>query len=64
MYTARQLSFAGVTFDVKEVPVQDDYITMYDMSVELVSSLVTCNVYVWEGGRGGWEHVCVQDACA
>eukprot|EP00731_Ephydatia_muelleri_P023466 Em0015g1049a len=35
VYTARQLSFAGVTFDVKEVPVQDDYITMYDMSVEL-----------------------------
>ena len=40
MYTARQLSFAGVTFDVKEVPVHEHYINMYDMSVELVSLCV------------------------
>ena len=36
MYIARQLSFHGVTFFVKEVPLSEDFIDMYDAAVELV----------------------------
>ena len=35
MYMARQLSFAGVTFDVKEVGLCPSFIEMYDASVKL-----------------------------
>ena len=37
MYMTRQLSFAGVTFDIKELPLAKDFIDMYDASVKLVS---------------------------
>lgn len=33
----RQLSFAGVSFDIKELPLSRDFIEMYDASVKLVS---------------------------
>ncbi|XP_057295690.1 protein strawberry notch homolog 1-like [Hydractinia symbiolongicarpus] len=35
MYIARQLSFAGVTFDIKEVKLCSSFIEMYDASVKL-----------------------------
>ncbi|KAG7480982.1 hypothetical protein MATL_G00061980 [Megalops atlanticus] len=35
MYIARQLSFTGVTFKVEEVPLTQDYITMYNKAVRL-----------------------------
>ena len=38
MYMTRQLSFAGVTFDVKELPLSKDFTEMYDASVRLVSA--------------------------
>ena len=37
MYAARQLSFAGVNFDIKDVPLSEKFVEMYDASVELVS---------------------------
>lgn len=37
MYMARQLSFAGVTFDIKEVPLSEKFIQMYNASAILVS---------------------------
>ena len=37
MYMTRQLSFAGVTFDIKELPLSEDFIEMYNASVKLVS---------------------------
>ena len=40
MYMTRQLSFAGVTFDIKELPLSRDFIEMYNDSVKLVSG--TC----------------------
>ena len=39
MYMTRQLSFAGVTFDVKELPLSRDFTDMYDASVKLVSDM-------------------------
>ncbi|XP_055343644.1 protein strawberry notch homolog 1-like isoform X2 [Paramacrobiotus metropolitanus] len=35
MYIARQLSFSGVSFDIKQVPMEDDYRALYDACVEL-----------------------------
>ncbi|XP_015780680.1 PREDICTED: protein strawberry notch homolog 1-like [Acropora digitifera] len=35
MYMTRQLSFAGVTFDIKELPLSLDFIDMYNDSVKL-----------------------------
>ena len=48
---ARQLSFSGVTFDIKEVPLSDQFIEMYNASALLVCYIshlhnkkrVTCN---------------------
>ena len=40
MYMTRLLSFAGVTFDIKELPLSLDFIEMYNGSVKLVSG--TC----------------------
>ena len=39
MYAARQLSFAGVNFSIKDVPLSEKFVEMYDASVELVSLL-------------------------
>lgn len=39
MYTARQLSFAGVSFSVNEVQLSEKFIEAYDASVELVRDL-------------------------
>ena len=36
MYIARQLSFTGVTFDVKEVKLCPSFIEMYDAAVKMV----------------------------
>lgn len=44
MYTARQLSFTGVTFDIKDVALNERFIEMYDSSVEMVGS---GNVYMY-----------------
>lgn len=35
MYMTRQLSFAGVTFEIKELPLTKDFTEMYDASVKL-----------------------------
>jgi hypothetical protein len=35
MYIARQLSFSGVTFKIEEIKLKEDYIKMYDDSVQL-----------------------------
>ena len=40
MYMTRQLNFAGVTFDIKELPLSLDFIEMYNDSVKLLSG--TC----------------------
>ena len=40
MYMTLQLSFAGVTFDIKDLPLSRDFIEMYNDSVKLVSG--TC----------------------
>lgn len=37
MYMARQLSFSGVSFDIREVPLEDDYKALYDDCVDMVS---------------------------
>lgn len=37
MYIARQLSFAGTSFDVREVTLSDDFVDMYNASVKLWS---------------------------
>ena len=39
MYIARQLSFSGVNFDVKEVKLCATFIEMYDAAVTLVRNL-------------------------
>lgn len=39
MYIARQLSFTGVTFKIEEVPLSQKYISMYNKSVKLVSTV-------------------------
>lgn len=36
MYIARQLSFHGVTFRIEEIPLNKDFIKMYDEAVKLV----------------------------
>ena len=38
MYAARQLSFTGVTFSIRDVSLTDKFIEMYDSSVDLVSA--------------------------
>lgn len=38
-YIARQLSFHGVTFNIDEVPLDPDFIKVYDDSVELVGQV-------------------------
>ena len=42
MYMARQLSFAGVSFDIRDVKLSQDFIEMYDAAVKLVS-IAFCN---------------------
>lgn len=37
LYAARQLSFAGVSFSVKEVPLSKEFVEMYNASTDLVS---------------------------
>jgi hypothetical protein len=43
LYIARQLSFHGVTFHIEDVPLDRDFINMYNAAVKLVSyaSLLT-----------------------
>ena len=38
MYIARQLSFSGVTFKIEEIPLNKEYVKMYNDAVKLVSS--------------------------
>lgn len=38
MYIARQLSFHGVTFKIEEVPLSDEFQSIYDDSVALVNN--------------------------
>ena len=38
MYIARQLSFHGVTFNVKEIEIPTDFMQMYNSAVKLVRS--------------------------
>lgn len=55
MYMTRQLSFNGVTFDIKELPLTKDFIEMYDASVKLVSKderlfLIPRSIIILMGG--------------
>ena len=43
MYIARQLSFAGVHFQIVDVKLEEDFITLYDKCVEFVSSEILKN---------------------
>ena len=43
MYIARQLSFAGVHFQIVDVKLEEDFITLYDKCVEFVSSKISKN---------------------
>lgn len=36
MYIARQLSFHGVTFRIEEIPLEKDFIKVYNLAVEMV----------------------------
>ena len=36
MYIARQLSFKGVTFKIEEIPIDKDYVKLYNDAVNLV----------------------------
>lgn len=38
MYIARQLSFQGVTFRIEEVPLDAEFIQLYNDSVDLVTN--------------------------
>ena len=46
MYLARQLSFAGVSFKIEEVPLSPDFERMYNDSVALVSNQETIQLFV------------------
>lgn len=37
MYMARQLSFQGVGFSIREIPLSDNFKSMYNRAVKLVS---------------------------
>ena len=43
MYMARQLSFSGVTFKVEEIPLNKEYVRMYDEAVQLVITILYSN---------------------
>ena len=45
-YIARQLSFHGVTFNIEEAPLNDDFIKVYDDSVELVRVGLTLGLFI------------------
>ena len=53
MYIARQLSFHGVSFSIKEVELSEDFIDMYDAAVELVC---VCTMYIH-------VHACIWVMC-
>jgi len=46
----RQLSFAGVTFDIKELPLSKDFTDMYDAAVRLVSDIPLFSVMMLSAG--------------
>ena len=39
MYIARQLSFKGVSFKIEEIPIDKEFVKMYNEAVQLVSDL-------------------------
>lgn len=41
MYIARQLSFKGVTFRIEEIPLDKNFVKVYNDSVRMVSSMST-----------------------
>lgn len=43
MYIARQLSFKGVSFKIEEIPIDKEFIKMYNEAVQLVCA-VFCNI--------------------
>ena len=46
MYIARQLSFSGVTFDIKEIPMDPEYCALYDDCVALVGLFDLWSIFV------------------
>ena len=44
MYMARQLSFAGVSFDIQDVKLSKEFTEMYDTAVKLVSEKQSHNM--------------------
>lgn len=57
MYIARQLSFHGVTFDIREVTITEKFREMFDASVELVSKLNVDALHwlVLSSSHSGWR---------
>lgn len=41
MYIARQLSFKGVTFRIEEIPLDKNFVKVYNDSVRMVSLMST-----------------------
>ena len=55
MYIARQLSFHGVTFDIREVTISEKFREMFDASVELVSGQYRYMLSVHYMHHSGWR---------
>ena len=45
MYIARQLSFKGVSFRIEEVPVDEEFVGIYNDSVKLVNKMYNLLVH-------------------
>ena len=45
MYIARQLSFKGVSFKIQEIPIEKEYVKMYNDAVSLVRTKTNMCVY-------------------
>lgn len=57
MYMARQLSFAGVTFEIRELPLAVDFVEMYNSAVSLVSCENSFMGFVF------WQEMAHLDYC-
>ena len=45
MYIARQLSFKGVSFKIQEIPIEKEYVKMYNDAVSLVrTKKIVCTI--------------------
>jgi hypothetical protein len=61
MYIARQLSFSGVTFKIEEIPLNKEYVKMYNDAVKLVSLndferffFIYSNTFLFHSNKKKW----------